>query len=172
MAIYLDSLRQYFVRYFKKEKHEEERVSKFEAYVNVLYKVLIWEDTTLSSFAFIAMHMLFWYVDSFFNNYETMLNHVNFRVILQFELRLYGVFFLSLLIFFLLDASLENVITRSDKPVPLKNIREGVRVVNGIFHYLTTLRKEHPGTVGASKKYYSEKVKSDRPLNFVFIRSS
>lgn len=71
----------------------------------------------------------------------------HFRVILQFELRLYGIIFLTLLIFFVLDASLENFIKRTDRPIPLKSIRETLRVASAAFNYLTTLRKEHPGTV-------------------------
>lgn len=60
MANYLHSLRQYILSYFKKDRHEEEQVNKIEAYISVLYKLLIWEDPALSAFAIIIIHMLFW----------------------------------------------------------------------------------------------------------------
>lgn len=64
MAIYLESIRQYFMNFFKKEQRQEEQVSKIEAYICVLYKLLIWDDPALSTFVLIAIHMLFWFVNN------------------------------------------------------------------------------------------------------------
>lgn len=63
MAIYLRSLRDIFSKYFNKYQNEEEQVNKIEVYVSLLYKLLIWEDPTLSTLAVIIVHMLFWYVN-------------------------------------------------------------------------------------------------------------
>lgn len=77
---------------------------------------------------------------------DLLMHH--FRVILQFQLRFYGVFFLTLFIALVLDASLEKYIMKqTEKPVPLKGIRESLQMARRIIIYLTTLRKEHPGTV-------------------------
>lgn len=60
--MYLESFKQYIMNLFKKDQRQEERVSKFEAYICVLYKFLIWDDPALSTFVLIAFHMLFWFV--------------------------------------------------------------------------------------------------------------
>lgn len=70
------------------------------------------------------------------------------RFVVHFELRLYGVLFLSFLVLFVLDASFDGVVTQVDKSVvPLRSIREAIKLFTGFLHYLTNLRREHPGTV-------------------------
>lgn len=60
MAIYVKSVREFFAKYFKREDIEEDKASKFETYLSIIYKLLIWEDPFLSGVAFAVTHVLFW----------------------------------------------------------------------------------------------------------------
>lgn len=73
-----------------------------------------------------------------------------FRVILQFQLRFFGVIFLTLFIALVLDASLEKYVMNQqpEELIALKGVRETLQMAKRIFIYLTNLRKDHPGTVG------------------------
>lgn len=73
MAKYLQNIRQYLMNFFIKEQRQEEQISKIEAYICLLYKLLIWEDVALSTFILIAVHILFWFV----NNTKINLNTIN-----------------------------------------------------------------------------------------------
>lgn len=127
MAIYVKSVREFFAKYFKREEIEEDKASKFETYLSIIYKLLIWEDPFLSGVALAIAHVLFW-------------------AVIYFELRLYGIFCISLIILFGIDAVFDNIMIQTDRSIPLKNIRESIKVCSAFLHYLTSLRKEHPGT--------------------------
>ncbi|GLV32440.1 hypothetical protein CBL_00851 [Carabus blaptoides fortunei] len=128
MANYIRAVQNFFTQYFQRENVEEDKASKIEAYLSVIYKLLIWEEPFLSGFALFIAHVLFWFV-------------------VHFELRLYGVLFLSFLVLFVLDASFDGVVTQVDKSVvPLRSIRETIKLFTGFLHYLSNLRREHPGT--------------------------
>lgn len=72
----------------------------------------------------------------------------HFRVIWQFQLRFYGIIFITLFIALVLDASLgEYLMKQSDNPIPLKGVRETINIFKRLFNYLIFLRKNHPGTV-------------------------
>lgn len=127
MAICARAVRNFFAKYFKREKIEEDKASKIETYLSIVYKLLIWEDPFLSGVAFSAAHVVFW-------------------TIVYFELKLFGILFISIFALFVFDAGFDNVTTtQTDNIIPLRNIRETIKFLTAFLQYLTTLRRENPG---------------------------
>lgn len=60
MAIYIRAVQNFFAQYFQRETVEEDKASKIEAYLSVVYKLLIWEEPFLSGLTLFIAHVLYW----------------------------------------------------------------------------------------------------------------
>lgn len=48
--------------FFTSDKQQQQiQVTRKDAYLNILYRIITWEDPTLSWTVLLALHVLFWY---------------------------------------------------------------------------------------------------------------
>ncbi|KAF5292609.1 hypothetical protein FQA39_LY13942 [Lamprigera yunnana] len=100
-------------------------ISRTDAYLNGMYKVLTWDDPKVSALALGLLHVLLW-------------------VIVQLELRFYGVIFLIFLILFLCDFLFEKYDIKAERSSSSDAMRQvGALLRNTVFH-LQNLRNENP----------------------------
>lgn len=52
----------FFTQYANKQQQEQKtrQVSRYEVYLEYIYKILIWEEATLTCFVFLTLNFLFW----------------------------------------------------------------------------------------------------------------
>lgn len=101
------------------------QTSRTDAYLNVVYKVLVWDDPKISFMTLGVLHVLLW-------------------LIVQLELRFYGVIFLVSLVLFLCDLYFERKDLKAERNSSSDAMRQVGRIVSNISLHLQGLRKESP----------------------------
>ncbi|KAF5281468.1 hypothetical protein FQR65_LT14676 [Abscondita terminalis] len=109
------------------KSHRGFEINKTDAYLNAIYNVLIWDNPKVSFLALGLLHIMLW-------------------LIVQLELRFYGVFFLASLFLFMCDLCFERYDVKSEAEQTLSShaMRQVGVLLNTLIKYLKTLRNENP----------------------------
>ncbi|KAB0794585.1 hypothetical protein PPYR_11424 [Photinus pyralis] len=101
------------------------QTSRTDAYLNAVYKVLVWDDPKISFMTLGVLHVLLW-------------------LIVQLELRFYGVIFLVSLLLFLCDLYFERKELKAERNSSSDAMRQVGRILSNISLHLQGLRKDSP----------------------------
>lgn len=114
-----------FQRILPTGKAQRIEISRTDAYLDAVYKVLVWDDPKISFMTLGVLHVLLW-------------------LIVQLELRFYGVIFLVSLILFLCDLYFERKDLKAERNSSSDAMRQVGRIISNVSLYLHSLRKENP----------------------------
>ncbi|XP_018574261.1 uncharacterized protein LOC108913225 [Anoplophora glabripennis] len=110
-----------------RESNKEREVSRYEIYLDHTFKILSWENNTLTLVIFLILNFIFW-------------------VIVQWQLKFFGVFFFSILLGFLWDTYFETKECTVYRGHYLEVIDDIWCTVYDIILNLKSLRKESPSS--------------------------
>ncbi|KAJ8932783.1 hypothetical protein NQ314_014487 [Rhamnusium bicolor] len=125
---YLTKKLRYIANIFKSrdnENNREREVSRYEVYFEHVYKVLSWEDNTVTLVVFLVLNFIFW-------------------LIVQWQLRFYGIVFFTILLGFLWDSYFETKECTVYRGQYSEAVDDVYNYVCEIIFGLKALRKESP----------------------------
>lgn len=96
-----------------------------DAYLNAVYKVLVWDDPKISCTILGLLHVLLW-------------------LIVQLELRVYGAIFIMVIMMLLCDWYFERKDLKAERNASSDAMRQVAGLLTGVILYLRGLRKENP----------------------------
>lgn len=116
-----------FVRQNEQHSQQQREITRFDVYLDTLWKILSWNDSRKTLTVFLALNFIFW-------------------ILVQWQLKFYGIIFLIMLIGFMGDSYFQSIPLDGFHLEHTDQVDEVIHTFWDIFRSIKVMRRDNPGS--------------------------